>query len=149
MEDGGWFQHTKQIQTEDPECLVIPLTGHRARGPLSKFVLQSVFTPDVILLRPASHFAMLHISRLTSTPCSKYSLLSRTLVLASPRLARLSQHFSTTSQVMAPTAKQYDFIVIGGGSGGSGAARRASGWYGAKTLLIENGKSGGTCVNVG
>jgi len=50
---------------------------------------------------------------------------------------------------MAPTAKQYDFIVIGGGSGGSGAARRASGWYGAKTLLIENGKSGGTCVNVG
>ncbi|MCJ1403846.1 Glutathione reductase [Xylographa trunciseda] len=50
---------------------------------------------------------------------------------------------------MAPTAKSYDFIVIGGGSGGSGAARRASGWYGAKTLLIENGKSGGTCVNVG
>ncbi|MCJ1437989.1 Glutathione reductase [Xylographa pallens] len=50
---------------------------------------------------------------------------------------------------MAPTTKSYDFIVIGGGSGGSGAARRASGWYGAKMLLIENGKSGGTCVNVG
>lgn len=50
---------------------------------------------------------------------------------------------------MAPTAKTYDFIVIGGGSGGSGAARRASGWYGAKTLLIESGLSGGTCVNVG
>ncbi|MCJ1265211.1 Glutathione reductase [Lobaria immixta] len=45
--------------------------------------------------------------------------------------------------------KHYDFIVIGGGSGGSGAARRASGWYGAKTVLIENGLSGGTCVNVG
>lgn len=43
---------------------------------------------------------------------------------------------------MAPTAKQYDFIVVGGGSGGSGAARRASGWYGAKTLLIENGRLG-------
>lgn len=50
---------------------------------------------------------------------------------------------------MAPITKQYDFIVIGGGSGGSGAARRASGRYGAKTLLIENGRSGGTCVNVG
>ena len=50
---------------------------------------------------------------------------------------------------MAPVSKQYDFIVVGGGSGGSGAARRASGWYGAKTLLIENGRSGGTCVNVG
>ena len=50
---------------------------------------------------------------------------------------------------MAPVAQRFDFIVIGGGSGGSGAARRASGWYGAKTLLIENKRSGGTCVNVG
>ncbi|KAF2493606.1 glutathione reductase [Lophium mytilinum] len=50
---------------------------------------------------------------------------------------------------MAPTPKAYDYIVIGGGSGGSGAARRAAGWYKAKTLLIENGRSGGTCVNVG
>ncbi|WEW54699.1 Glutathione reductase [Emydomyces testavorans] len=45
--------------------------------------------------------------------------------------------------------KKYDYIVIGGGSGGSGAARRAAGWYKAKTLIIENGKSGGCCVNVG
>lgn len=51
---------------------------------------------------------------------------------------------------MAPISSyDYDFIVIGGGSGGSGAARRAAGWYGAKTLLIESGRSGGTCVNVG
>lgn len=51
---------------------------------------------------------------------------------------------------MAPTvAKHFDYIVIGGGSGGSGTARRAAGWYGAKTLLIENGLSGGCCVNVG
>ncbi|KAK5947613.1 Glutathione reductase [Knufia obscura] len=50
---------------------------------------------------------------------------------------------------MAPSPKQYDYIVIGGGSGGSGAARRASGWYGAKTAMIEAGVSGGTCVNVG
>lgn len=66
--------------------------------------------------------------------------------LASFRLASISRQLST----MAPIAKQYyDFIVIGGGSGGSGAARRASGWYGAKTLLVENKRSGGTCVNVG
>ncbi|KAF1812411.1 glutathione reductase [Eremomyces bilateralis CBS 781.70] len=49
---------------------------------------------------------------------------------------------------MAP-AKAYDYIVIGGGSGGSGTARRASGWYGAKTLIILDGPSGGCCVNVG
>lgn len=54
---------------------------------------------------------------------------------------------------MAPVqdgeVQQYDYIVIGGGSGGSGAARRAAGWYKAKTLIVENGPSGGCCVNVG
>ncbi|KAF2839240.1 glutathione reductase [Patellaria atrata CBS 101060] len=51
---------------------------------------------------------------------------------------------------MAPTSpKVFDYIVIGGGSGGSGAARRAAGWYGKKTLIVENKRSGGTCVNVG
>lgn len=51
---------------------------------------------------------------------------------------------------MAPIeTKVYDYIVIGGGSGGSGSARRAAGWYGAKTVIIESGPAGGTCVNVG
>jgi glutathione reductase (NADPH) len=51
---------------------------------------------------------------------------------------------------MAPVeVQQYDYIVLGGGSGGSGSARRAAGWYGKKTLIIESGRSGGTCVNVG
>ncbi|KAJ5598897.1 hypothetical protein N7510_011847 [Penicillium lagena] len=45
--------------------------------------------------------------------------------------------------------KKYDYIVLGGGSGGSGSARRAAGLLGAKTLIIESGRSGGTCVNVG
>ncbi|EAU34255.1 glutathione reductase [Aspergillus terreus NIH2624] len=45
--------------------------------------------------------------------------------------------------------QQYDYIVLGGGSGGSGSARRAAGWYKAKTLIVESGRSGGTCVNVG
>jgi glutathione reductase (NADPH) len=51
---------------------------------------------------------------------------------------------------MAPIeTQQYDYIVLGGGSGGSGSGRRAAGWYGAKTLIVESGRSGGTCVNVG
>lgn len=44
--------------------------------------------------------------------------------------------------------KQYDYIVIGGGSGGIASANRA-GMYGAKVLLIEGNELGGTCVNVG
>lgn len=53
---------------------------------------------------------------------------------------------------MAPlqAIKNYDYLVIGGGSGGVASARRAAS-YGAKVLLIElkYQKMGGTCVNVG
>lgn len=42
----------------------------------------------------------------------------------------------------------FDFIVIGGGSGGIASVRRAAS-YGAKTLVVESGPLGGTCVNVG
>lgn len=44
--------------------------------------------------------------------------------------------------------KEYDLITIGGGSGGVATARRAA-EYGARALLIEAGRLGGTCVNVG
>ncbi|KAF3159446.1 Glutathione reductase [Orbilia oligospora] len=53
---------------------------------------------------------------------------------------------------MAPISKseEYDFLVIGGGSGGLGAARRAASRYGQKVAIVENsGRLGGTCVNVG
>lgn len=45
-------------------------------------------------------------------------------------------------------SKQYDAIIIGGGSGGLSYAERAAS-YGVKCLLIEKDKLGGTCVNVG
>lgn len=44
--------------------------------------------------------------------------------------------------------EHYDYLVIGGGSGGIASARRAA-EFGAKVALIESGKLGGTCVNVG
>ena len=44
--------------------------------------------------------------------------------------------------------EQFDYIVIGGGSGGIASANRA-GMHGAKVLLIEGNQLGGTCVNVG
>ena len=42
----------------------------------------------------------------------------------------------------------YDLIVIGGGSGGLACAQRAA-EHGARVLLAEAGRLGGTCVNVG
>lgn len=43
---------------------------------------------------------------------------------------------------------KFDFLVIGGGSGGLAGARRAA-ELGASTAVIEVHKLGGTCVNVG
>lgn len=42
----------------------------------------------------------------------------------------------------------FDFLVVGGGSGGIAAANRAAS-HGARCALIERGRLGGTCVNVG
>ncbi|MET0281839.1 MAG: FAD-dependent oxidoreductase, partial [Steroidobacteraceae bacterium] len=44
--------------------------------------------------------------------------------------------------------EQFDLVVVGGGSGGIAAARRAA-EYGARVALVEAGRLGGTCVNVG
>ncbi|EKM83084.1 hypothetical protein AGABI1DRAFT_125563 [Agaricus bisporus var. burnettii JB137-S8] len=48
-----------------------------------------------------------------------------------------------------PTTDKYDYVVIGGGSGGSATARRAA-LYGKKVAVVETDPYlGGTCVNVG
>lgn len=44
--------------------------------------------------------------------------------------------------------KVYDFVVVGGGSGGLACAKRAAG-YNATVAIIEGSRWGGTCVNVG
>jgi glutathione reductase (NADPH) len=45
-------------------------------------------------------------------------------------------------------ADSFDFVVIGAGSGGLAAAQRAA-EYGARVAIVESGRLGGTCVNVG
>lgn len=49
---------------------------------------------------------------------------------------------------MAPIKQHFEYLVIGGGSGGVASARRAAS-YGAKVGIIEGKEFGGTCVNVG
>lgn len=44
--------------------------------------------------------------------------------------------------------RHFDYITIGGGSGGIASANRAS-MYGKKVAVIEAKHVGGTCVNVG
>ncbi len=44
--------------------------------------------------------------------------------------------------------EKYDLITIGGGSGGLASAQRAA-EYGVRSLVVERGLLGGTCVNVG
>src|SRR5512147_1419114 len=52
------------------------------------------------------------------------------------------------SRPWALMSLQYDYVVIGGGSGGIATARRAA-EYGASVALVESHRLGGTCVNVG
>lgn len=85
--------------------------------------------------------ALAHLSRTSS--------LSPTSRTAPLRIASLSRHLSVSARNMAPIIKETDYLVIGGGSGGLGSARMASGKYGTKAMIIENKRLGGTCVNVG
>ncbi|KAL7424976.1 Glutathione reductase [Cryptotrichosporon argae] len=53
------------------------------------------------------------------------------------------------SKTQAEQVEEYDYFMIGGGSGGLASARRAA-QYGAKVGLVEaTHRLGGTCVNVG
>ena len=54
---------------------------------------------------------------------------------------RLSLRF-----IMSSAVHSFDFLAIGGGSGGLAAARRAS-QLGATAAVIEHGRLGGTCVS--
>mmetsp|Transcript_7624 Transcript_7624/g.15336 ORF Transcript_7624/g.15336 Transcript_7624/m.15336 type:complete len:465 (+) Transcript_7624:139-1533(+) len=66
------------------------------------------------------------------------------------RLDSLLSHKSTKTleNARAMSSYDYDYLVIGGGSGGIASAKRAAS-YGKKVAVIEKARLGGTCVNVG
>lgn len=123
---------------------VIPNRPSQAYSLIRKTTTRRAFT-SAALIYSALDSSTSNLRRLAARQISTTSSVSS-------RLASLSRQIpsSASYSTMAPVeTKTYDYIVIGGGSGGSGSARRAAGWYGAKTLIVESGRSGGTCVNVG
>ena len=54
----------------------------------------------------------------------------------------------TAMQRILMADEHFEYLVIGGGSGGIASARRAAA-HGAKVAVVERERLGGTCVNVG
>ena len=52
-----------------------------------------------------------------------------------------------TSAGVLTAARTFDYLVIGGGSGGIASARRAA-EFGTRVALVENSRLGGTCVSI-
>eukprot|EP00548_Thalassiothrix_antarctica_P000667 CAMPEP_0194141788 /NCGR_PEP_ID=MMETSP0152-20130528/11166_1 /TAXON_ID=1049557 /ORGANISM="Thalassiothrix antarctica, Strain L6-D1" /LENGTH=577 /DNA_ID=CAMNT_0038840527 /DNA_START=253 /DNA_END=1986 /DNA_ORIENTATION=+ len=79
-----------------------------------------------------------------------FSENNKTIANNSTLIRRNAFTTTTTTSTNDSEQQQYDFdyLVIGGGSGGISSARRAAS-YGAKVGVIEKGRLGGTCVNVG
>ena len=51
------------------------------------------------------------------------------------------------TQILMAPVRRFDYLVIGGGSGGIASARRAA-EFGVKVALIEEKRLGGTCVSL-
>jgi glutathione reductase (NADPH) len=61
-----------------------------------------------------------------------------------PRSAQLVRALSSQA-----AEHEYDLVVIGAGSGGMAASRRAASYAGTRVAVVERARLGGTCVNVG
>ncbi|KAM4586548.1 glutathione reductase, mitochondrial isoform 2-T2 [Fundulus diaphanus] len=72
----------------------------------------------------------------------------RRLLCVSLQRHELIRRSMASDRASAAETTRFDFLVIGGGSGGLAGARRAA-ELGANTAVIESHKLGGTCVNVG
>lgn len=145
---------------------ILSLSSHRtffkltSIAPLSHSLkaLPRCFIPRPTLISPVR---TLHTTARTKvTPISAQQDRSTRNRIATSRLANQASHLGTSRTFLTsssskmppvpkPTSDHYDMIVIGGGSGAMGTSRRA-GQYGQKVVVIEeDGRLGGTCVNVG
>ncbi|RLN87020.1 hypothetical protein BBJ28_00023273 [Nothophytophthora sp. Chile5] len=70
-------------------------------------------------------------------------------MLKMTRLPRLSLGATRALSGSRVLQTQYDYLVIGAGSGGMASARRAASYPGTRVAVVEQARLGGTCVNVG
>lgn len=92
----------------------------------------------------ASFLVMSLLIQLTRTK-TPFGLTQRKQLFSSFRRHAVIRRSMASDPTTAETTR-FDFLVIGGGSGGLAGARRAS-ELGAKTAVIESHKLGGTCVS--
>lgn len=93
---------------------------------------------------PASFLVMAILTHLTRTQVLCW-FNCRQQLLSSFRRHEVIRR-SMASDATSTEITRFDFLVIGGGSGGLAGARRAS-ELGASTAVIESHKLGGTCVS--
>ncbi|XP_054842650.1 glutathione reductase, mitochondrial [Eublepharis macularius] len=72
----------------------------------------------------------------------------RPRLLLAAAMAQLRAPSAPASSSSSSAAAAFDYLVLGGGSGGLASARRAA-ELGARVAVVEKGRLGGTCVNVG
>ena len=63
-----------------------------------------------------------------------------------PFSAVMASFGAGSGETTGPTEFAYDYVVLGGGSGGIASARRAA-EFGARVALVEGKRLGGTCVS--
>jgi glutathione reductase (NADPH) len=93
--------------------------------------------------RPVSAFAASFASLVGKQDISRMS----TTAFLRPSALHMSTA-SSSGSISQSLSNDFDFLVIGAGSGGIASARRAA-TYGAKVAVAEYQRLGGTCVNVG
>ena len=105
----------------------------------------SSFTP-VASTRNVSNFSAAAYANLALSS-SLSGVVSKRLRVQ-PAFARRTGSAVYMSTSASDAIEHFDYLVVGGGSGGIASARRAA-TYGKKVAVIEKGRLGGTCVNVG
>lgn len=100
--------------------------------------------PACLTHTPASFLIMAILIRLTRVhaPCW---FIARHRLSSSFRRHTLTLRSMASDPAAAETTR-FDFLVVGGGSGGLAGARRAA-ELGASAAVIESHKLGGTCVS--